>query len=432
MSDEAPPAVRAEGAPYRSPSSPTAGMKPTGPYIGGQAVLEGVMMRSPTSFAVVVRRRDGSLHVRERGMSDTRKGFAKLPLARGVSSLVESLKLGSESLRFSAEQMERDIEAEELAAAKATTAGAAPATTSTPNPKKGAAGAGLGSSAMRMLQALAYTTFLLLTADADTDGGASQKDDDAKDEKKASRGPMVFMLVMMVGFMIALPQAAAAGVNKLLGFGLDVQSPGFQALTGAFKLTIVVSYLLIVRRVFPDIRRVFQYHGAEHKTISTYEAGEALTVENARAKTTLHPRCGTTFLVMVALVSILVFTAIGGFLPKINTGKAVLDNVLFFLEKLPFLPLIAAVTFEIQRVFAKYCTTGPLRALLWPGFLVQKITTIEPDDDQLEVALASLRVTLFREEGIEKSGSEPGAKPADVRYATFDSLMKSGRLRRAA
>jgi uncharacterized protein YqhQ len=252
-----------------------------------------------------------------------------------------------------------------------------------------------------------------------------------KDEKKASRGPMVFMLVLMVGFMIALPQAAAAGLNKVLGLGLDVQSPGFQAITGAFKLTIVVSYLFVVRRVFPDIRRVFQYHGAEHKTISTYEAGEALTVENARAKTTLHPRCGTTFLVMVALVSILVFTAIGGFLPKINTGKVVLDNLLFFLEKLPFLPLIAAVTFEIQRVFAKYCTTGPLRALLWPGFLVQKITTIEPDDHQLEVALASLRVTLFREEGIEKSTAVGATNPADVRYASFDSLMKSGRLRRA-
>jgi uncharacterized protein YqhQ len=414
--------------------------KPTGPYIGGQAVLEGVMMRSPTSFAVVVRRRDGSLHVRERGMTDTRKGFAKLPLARGVASLVESLKLGSESLRFSAEQMERDIEAEEAAAAKVAGAPLSPrvdgevdanADANANAKKKRVSGAGLGAGALRTLQALAYTTFLLFTADADTDGpikeDATGSKDDAE-EKKASKGPMVFMLVMMVGFMIALPQAAAAGMNKLLGFGLDVQSPGFQAMTGAFKLTIVISYLLVVRRVFPDIRRVFQYHGAEHKTISTYEAGEPLTVANARAKTTLHPRCGTTFLVMVALVSIVVFTAVGGFLPKISTGKLWLDNVVFFLEKLPFLPLIAAVTFEIQRVFAKHCTTGPLRALLWPGFLVQKITTIEPDDDQLEIALASLRVTLFREEGIEKSVE----KPADVRYATFDSLMKSGRLRRAA
>ncbi len=382
---------------------------PTGPYIGGQAVLEGVMMRSPTSFAIVVRRRDGSLHVRERGMPDTRKGFAKLPLVRGMHSLVESLKLGSESLKFSAEQLERDLEAEE-AAAKASPA------------KKIAKN--LGTNALRMLQAIGYSTFLLLSADGDASGGDAGTT--VKEEKK-SKGPMVLMLVLMVGFMIALPQAAAAGVNKVLNFGLDVQSPAFQALTGAFKLTIVVSYLLVVRRVFPDIRRVFQYHGAEHKTISTYEAGEALTVENARAKTTLHPRCGTTFLVMVAIVSILVFTAVGGFLPKISTGKVVLDNVLFFLEKLPFLPLIAAVTFEIQRVFAKYCTTGPLRALLWPGFLVQKITTIEPDDDQLETALASLRVTLFREQGIEKSV----LKPADVRYATFDNLMASAALRTA-
>ena len=149
----------------------------------------------------------------------------------------------------------------------------------------------------------------------------------------------------------------------------------------------------MIRRV-PEIRRVFQYHCAEHKTITTYEANEPLTVENARAKTTLHPRCGTTFLVMVALVSILVFTAVGGFLPKIQTGNVALDNVVFFLEKLPFLPLIAAVTFEIQRIFARWCTTGPLRVLLWPGFLCQKITTIEPNDEQLEVALASLRVTF--------------------------------------
>ena len=406
----------------RSPALAPPDKKPTGPYIGGQAVLEGVMMRSPTSFAIVVRRRDGSLHVRERGMTDTRKGFAKLPLVRGVNSLVESLKLGSESLRFSAEQMERDLDTEEAGRA-------APA--SGKAKKKGSGGAGLGASALQMLQALGYAIFLLLTADGDGERGTPAKvsvSDGSKEEKKASRGPMIFMLVLMVGFMIALPQAAAAGVNKVLSLGLDVQSPGFQAVTGAFKLTIVVGYLLVVRRVFPDIRRVFQYHGAEHKTISTYEAGEALTVANARKKTTLHPRCGTTFLVMVALVSILVFTAIGGFLPKIHTEKLWLDNVLFFLEKLPFLPLIAAVTFEIQRVFAKYCTTGPLRALLWPGFLVQKITTIEPDDEQLEIALASLRVTLFREEGIEKSV----AVPADVRYATFDSLMQSGRLRSSA
>jgi uncharacterized protein YqhQ len=398
------------------PESTTAG-EPTRPYIGGQAVLEGVMMRAPTSFAIVVRRRDGSLHVRERAMVDKRKGFAKLPFVRGVMSLGESLRLGSEALRFSAEQMERDLEAEEAAQ------------------KKAAGKTGVGGAILGALRSIGYTLFLLTTADGDTvssepdskePGAEPVRDEPAKEEKKGSRAPMTIMVVMMVAFMIALPQAAAAGLNRVLHLGLDVQSPAFQAMTGAFKLTIVIGYLLLVRSVFSDIRRVFQYHGAEHKTITTYEANEPLTVENARAKTTLHPRCGTTFLVMVALVSILVFTGVGGFLPKIQTGNTALDNVVFFLEKLPFLPLIAAVTFEIQRLFARFCTTGPLRVLLWPGFLCQKITTIEPDDKQLEVALASLRVTLFREKGEDtKSGG-------DVRYATFDALMRSPQLRRAA
>lgn len=400
--------------PESSSATRTPELMPPRPYIGGQAVLEGVMMRAPTSFAIVVRRRDGSLHVRERAMANGRTGLAKLPFLRGIASLGESLRLGGEALRFSAEQMERDLEAEEAAGGTKKSKG------------------GVGTATLNVLRTIGYTLFLLTTADADTAAEAKNREPDKdltnevpKEDRKGSRAPMTFMVILMVGFMIALPQAAAAGINRVLNLGLDVQSPGFQALTGGFKLAIVVGYLLLVRNVFADIRRVFQYHGAEHKTITTYEDNLPLTVENARGKTTLHPRCGTTFLVMVAMVSILVFTAVGGFLPKIQTGSAALDNAVFFLEKLPFLPLIAAVTFEIQRVFARWCTTGPLRALLWPGFLCQKITTIEPDDEQLEVALASLRVTLFRESGEDtKAGG-------DVRYATFDALMKSPQLRRA-
>ncbi len=364
------------------------------PYIGGQAVLEGVMMRAPTSFAVVVRRRDGSLQVRERAMQDGRRGLARWPLVRGVASLVESLRLGSEALRFSAEQLEKDWAADDAA-------------------RKPAGGAGLG-----VLGAFGLSLFALATASdgepVQSSGGGGRK-----------LGSWI-MLLVAITFFVALPQGAAATLNRVLGLGLDVQSPGFQAITGAFKLTIVVGYLLAIRRV-PDIRRVFQYHGAEHKTITTYEAGEALTVAHARAKTTMHPRCGTTFLVMVALVSILVFTAIGWALPRIHTGSALLDNVTFFVEKLPFLPVIAAVTFEIQRVFARHCTTGPLRALLWPGFLVQKITTAEPEDAQLEVALASLRATLFRQEKGQSSEVND-----DVAFPSYEALVAADRLRPAA
>lgn len=360
---------------------------PARPYIGGQAVLEGVMMRAPTSFAIVVRRKDGSLVVRERAVLDGRKGAARLPFVRGVVSLVESLKLGSEALRFSVEQMEQDLAAEEREKAA---------------PPK----------VLNVFSALGLSVFAAATAQ-DGDGVRST----------SGKSGSLLMALVAVAFFVALPQAAAEGVSRLLGLNLEVQSPAFQAMTGALKLCVVVGYLLAIRRG-PDIRRVFQHHGAEHKTISTYEAEEELVVKNARAKTTLHPRCGTTFLVMVALVSILVFTAVGGFLPRIDTGSRLLNNVAFFLVKLPFLPVIASVTFELQRIFARYCTTGPLRALLWPGFLVQKITTIEPDDDQLEVALASLRATLFREEG-----READVAPADVRFPSYEALAAAVSLR---
>jgi uncharacterized protein YqhQ len=345
------------------------------PYIGGQAVLEGVMMRAPASFAVVVRRRDGSLHIRERAM-DARPGkLSRWPLIRGVASLVESLRLGNEALRFSAEKMEEDMGRAEAR--------------------------GAGTLGVRVLVALATMIVAGLGAEGGSVGPTSGRG--AGTEKRAGAGQWV-MLLVAIGFFVALPQAAAAGIVRLLHLELGVQSGGFQAVTGALKLSIVVGYLLAIRRI-PEIRRVFQYHGAEHKTISVYEAGQDLTVENARAKTTLHPRCGTTFLVMVALVSIAVFSAVGAALPRIHTGSIFADNFVFFLEKLPFLPLLAGITFELQRVFARYCSTGPLRALLWPGFLVQKITTAEPDDAQLEVALASLRATLFRQTRGEGAGT---------------------------
>jgi uncharacterized protein YqhQ len=370
------------------------------PYIGGQAVLEGVMMRAPKSFAVVVRRRDGSLHVREHGMEDRPKGIARWPFVRGIASLVESLRLGGEALRFSAEQFEKDLAGGEATGERA--------------PRLGGPGPGVG-----LFAAWGLALFAMVTGDA---GGVGSPAPSGSDAKSGGARNWV-MLVFAIGFFVALPQAVAAGINRLLSLGLEVQSAPFQAMTGALKLTVVVGYLLAIRRV-PEIRRVFQYHGAEHKTISTYEAGEALTVENARKKTTMHPRCGTTFLVMVALVSIVVFMAVGAALPRIHTGSALADNALFFVEKLPFLPVLVAVTFELQRLFSRYCATGPLRALLVPGFLVQKITTAEPDDDQLEVALSSLRVTLFRQEQ-----GQVYAADEDVLFANYSALLAAAALR---
>ena len=332
-------------------------------------------MRSPGSFAIVCRKRSGELVVREKPMVGVTRGPRTWPLVRGVATVVESLRLGSRALRWSADVYEQGLNEED-----ARLAGESPA--------KSAA----SSTAKKITSALAISMAALATQD---EREAAPLPPEKKGGGLASAIPILFAIALFV----AAPQAGAEGINKVLGLDLEVTSPGFQAITGAAKLLIVVGYLLLIRQI-ADVRRVFQYHGAEHKTITTYEAGEELLVDNARPKTTAHARCGTTFLVMVALVSIVMFSAAGAFLPKLE-GPRWVQSIVFFALKLPFLPLVAAVTFEIQRIFARYCTTGPLRALLWPGFLVQKITTAEPDDAQLEVALASLRATLWREQAVQ-------------------------------
>lgn len=338
-------------------------------------------MRSPHAFAAVIRRKNGELVVREEPMADLRKGVRAWPLVRGTVALVEALRLGSRALRFSAEIYERDLNEQEESAKAASPS---------------------------MLSVLSLPVIALTTQEPELSPSPMG-------EKKGSSLVTAFSVLFAVGLFVALPQAFAAGTSSVFQLGLDVRSFGFQALTGAAKMVILVGYMLLIRRL-PEIYRVFQYHGAEHKSIYTYEAGEELSVENARKKTTLHPRCGTTFIVMVALVSIFVFSALGPFLPNLGLSKLA-DNVLFFLLKLPFLPFIAAITFELQRLLARFATRGPLRALLWPGFLVQKITTIEPDDTQLEVALGALAVTLGREKGARTE------RTADQQYPGYAELL---------
>jgi uncharacterized protein YqhQ len=376
---------------------------PDKPYIGGQAVIEGVMMRSPASFAIAVRRADGSIDIRERPVSKKASAAAKIPLLRGVATLVESLRLGSEALRFSAERMELDLGEEEEA------------------PKSKGKGAGLTQALSLALKSFGVTLANLATlgmrADGEPSGGG-------EDDGRSANGMAILTLVMVL-FLIALPQALAYGTQALFRWDIPVDTARFQLLTGAFKLIVVVGYLGAIRRV-AEIRRVFQYHGAEHKTISTYEAGEALTVPNAKAKTTLHPRCGTTFLVLTVLVSIVVWTALTPLMPKV-AWPGWQKQLVFFLIKLPFLPVLAAITFELQRFTARYCLTGPLRALLWPGFLIQKITTIEPDDDQLEIALASMRATLWR----EKVGTEVATDAAVVSFDNYEAVIAAEAIRAA-
>jgi uncharacterized protein YqhQ len=319
------------------------------PYIGGQAVIEGVMMRAAACMSIAVRKPDGAIAITEGPIQSRVATVRKWPLLRGVATLVESMSLGYRALRFSAEQQLSDEERAEV-------------------------------------------------------GGAGN-------------GALLLSTLLALGLFIALPQFAAAGTGRLLGVALDVQHWSFHALTGGFKLVVLSGYLALISRL-PDVRRVFQYHGAEHKTIYAYEAGLPLTVENVRAQSTLHPRCGTTFLIVVVLVSIVVGSvATPLLLPDVEGLPA---QALTLGIRIGLLPLIAGVSYELQRVSARYCTTGPLRVLLWPGFLFQKITTREPDDAQLEIAISAMQTAVWR----ESVGEQVAAGPEPLVFESFERFVE--------
>lgn len=223
---------------------------------------------------------------------------------------------------------------------------------------------------------------------------------------------MLVSLVLAVAIFVALPQGLAAGLARILGWNLDVRDFAFHALTGGFKLLVVFGYVAFISRL-PEIRRVFQYHGAEHKTIYAYEAGLPLTVENVRAQSTLHPRCGTTFLLVVVVLSILVGAVVTPF--ALPHAEGLSGQLQTFSLRVALLPAIAALGYEFQRASARHASRGPFRFVNYPGFLFQKLTTREPDDAQIEVAIAALQSAAWREHA--------GVRAANVETTeTFGSL----------
>ena len=213
---------------------------------------------------------------------------------------------------------------------------------------------------------------------------------------------------MGIGLFIYLPHAGASVLMNLLSGAplaeaADVNSPAFHTLVGVIKMSVFVTYILLIRRM-SDIYRVFQYHGAEHKSIHAYEAGQELTVANARTWPTYHPRCGTSFLVFVIIISIGFFAAafplLGPFIfPEGLIGWRL--NLLQASVKIPMMVPIAGLSYEFIKWAGRQKENRFLRFMSIPGQLVQKLTTVEPDDDQLEVALVSLKRSLQHEGELE-------------------------------
>ena len=298
--------------------------------VGGQAVIEGIMMRAPKTFTVVVRKPDGDLAIREdRWYSPMEKWpMLKKPLLRGCIVLYEALFNGIQALTYSAQEALGEEEEK------------------------------LGPWALTGTIALALGAAVLL--------------------------------------FVVVPHLATLGIGVLTGTNLGVRSIWFHVIDGVIKVSIFIGYIVLIS-LLKEIRRVFQYHGAEHKSIHAYEKGDDLTVENARKYSCLHARCGTAFLLLVLVFSIFLFTAVFPFLPKDLLGSQIVTNVFYILVKIFLLLPIAGCSYEIIRI-AERINNPVLNALLLPGMWLQKLTTREPSDDQIEVALVALKTTLEKEE----------------------------------
>jgi len=316
--------------------------------VGGQAVIEGVMMRTPRAYAVAVRRLDGTIEVKRelvKRLSERCKIFSWL-IIRGFAVLVQSLALGIKTLNYSVNVSMQDMEAREAAEAGAEAA----------------------------------------------ENGVTEK---AKSEKKKPANntlPIVSSMILGVAAAVLLFILLPLGLTTLLKgyFGVIDNWVVFNLVDGVIRVVIFFAYLLAISRL-KDIQRVFEYHGAEHKVVHTWEDGVDLTVANARQRSTQHPRCGTSFLMFVMVVSILVFS-----LFKFHAFWAI------FLSRVILIPVVSGLSYELIRLSAPRCKKGFFRLLVLPGLTLQRITAKEPSDDQLEIAIRALNESLELE----------GVKPA--------------------
>lgn len=300
--------------------------------VGGQAVLEGIMMRSGDNVALAVRKDDGSIEIKNSKFVSLRKNhkWANIPLLRGCINMVEMLKLSYGTL----------------------------------------------DDSMKML-------------------GIDEMEDETKFEKWLRKVcgdklmtiimgiAMVLSVVLSVGLFVLLPNFIAMGANALYGHftnGADLPSFLQNVLAGVVRIIIFVIYMALTS-LMPDIRRTFEYHGAEHKTVACYESGMELTVENSRKCSRFHPRCGTSFIFVMLIISILVTAFINW-----NTWP----KIAIMLTKIAMLPVIAGVGFEFLMLAGKY-PNAVTKFLSLPGLWMQRITTQEPDDSQLEIAIIAIK-----------------------------------------
>lgn len=300
--------------------------------VGGQAVIEGVMMRSPKAMAIACRKPSGEVVVKEevwRSITGRLK-FLRWPFFRGTVVFAEAMVNGIQALTYSANQ-------------------------------------------------------------------ALEEEEEGPLSPWAMTGTIILAMALAVGLFVVAPHVLSLGLGRLFDAEMGVRSVAFHVIDGVIKVLFFIGYIVAIS-LLKDVRRLFMYHGAEHMCIHTFEAKEPLTVAFARRHPTLHPRCGTAFLLLVLLISIAFFAVVFPFLPK-PEGPGWLIQAAFIGVKILLLLPIAGCAYELTRQAGKRPDHPLIKPLIWPGLMLQKLTTRKPTDDQIEVALCALESTLKMEAG---------------------------------
>ena len=317
--------------------------------IGGQALIEGIMMMGPDKCATVVRAKDG-VHTKVEPRKPMKKRSVKrIPFVRGVFNFCASMKTGVSALMYSADFF---VDEEENSAEK----------------------------------------------QSKFDAWLEKKLSSEKAQSVLVTVAVVLGIALSVGLFIVLPSLIGSFINRWITDNEIVRN----LIEGAVRIAIFLVYMFLISRM-KDMKRVFSYHGAEHKTIRCYEAKLPLTVENVRAQTRLHPRCGTSFLFVVIIVSILVFSVASVLLRPITPefDSAVLNALVRVALKLLLLPIVVGISYEFNRVVGRY-DNWLTHALSAPGMWLQYLTTNEPDDSMIEVGIEALTLVLPEQEGSDK------------------------------
>ena len=390
-------------------------------HVGGQALIEGVMMRGRYNWAAAVREPSGNIYIEEHDLASgkAKNKWLYWPVVRGCRAFVESLILGYKALEIAAMHAYGDEEEPGAKAEEASANGAV-------SKEDASADEGVASETSdfswkndfgnpdEAIDALGAQRSLDIVVETNTaesgavepnavePGAAVRESDETRDGDDGGFGKremaisMVLGLLLGVGLFIVAPAFIA---NVLVG-EYDDKTLLWNVVDGIVRIVVFVFYIWLIGRM-QDIKRMFSYHGAEHKTIHCYEHGLPLTPENARSFPRLHVRCGTAFLIMVMIIAIFVYTItpLNGLIAAWGVPDGPAKLALVIVARILLMPVIAGISYEITVKWAGSHPENPLvKVVLWPGMQMQRLTTNEPDDEMLECAIAAMQRVLEREE----------------------------------